>query len=141
MALTHLDPRSAANAMQKEKNIEFIDVRTVEEFNQGHPRGTKNIPIFKMDPRTGQKIPNLEFKKVVEKNIPKEKTIFLICGSGQRSMMAGMQMETFGFEKLVNIKGGFWGSESTSGWKEQDLPVCEKDCDCTSYQTLEKNPS
>ena len=45
----------------------------------------------------------------------KDKTVFLICRSGKRSMTAAQKLEEEGFEDLVNVAGG------TLAWVEAGL--------------------
>ena len=46
----------------------YVDVRSIPEFEQGHPAGAVNIPLIHQDERTGQMMPNREFLQVVQGN-------------------------------------------------------------------------
>lgn len=72
----------------------LLDVRTAEEFNEGHIKGAKNIDVFS---------PN--FQAEVEK-LDKTKDTYIVCRSGGRSASAGNAMETMGFKKVSNLDGG-----------------------------------
>jgi rhodanese-related sulfurtransferase len=72
----------------------IIDVRTPEEFRQGHLKNSTNIPLNVI----GQKLP--ELKK-------KGKVIITVCRSGSRSGMAKSLLTRQGLEVY---NGGAWTS-------------------------------
>lgn len=80
-----------ANAI--EANELLIDVRTDEEFKQGHIPGAMNIPIDVL--RT--QLPTLS----------KEKHYIIYCQIGLRGYLAQRILVQNGFEKVVNITGGY----------------------------------
>jgi len=87
----------------KEKEDAFLlDVRTLEEFSEGHISGAVNIDIFS---------PN--FQAEVEK-LDKNKDYYVVCRSGGRSMSAAGAMESMGFAKVTNLAGGMmsWMGET-----------------------------
>ena len=55
-----------------------LDVRTAEEFANGHIRGAINIDVLKSD-----------FEQKAAATLPKSKTIAVNCRSGKRSSFAG----------------------------------------------------
>jgi rhodanese-related sulfurtransferase len=71
--------------------ITLVDVRSPEEFNDGAVEGAVNMPV--------QELP------VLAKEL-KGKTVYLMCRSGGRSMIAFRQLEALGFEDIYNVKGG-----------------------------------
>lgn len=76
----------------KNKNCEFIDVRTPLEFNANNIRGFKNIPLQQLRQRYHE--------------LPKDKEIVVICQSGMRSNRATRMLKKLGFNHLTNVKGG-----------------------------------
>jgi len=76
------------------ENAVLVDVRTIEEFNEGHIEGALNIDVFS---------PN--FQTEIEK-LEKNKEYFVVCRSGGRSMSAAGAMESMGFSKVTNLAGG-----------------------------------
>ncbi len=76
----------------KDKNNHFLDVRTSGEFSSRNIKGFKNIPLDQIGQRLTQ--------------IPKDKTIVLICQSGNRSSMAARKLAKAGYDKIINVKGG-----------------------------------
>lgn len=77
----------------KNETTQIIDVRTESEFQSGHVKNSKNIPV--------DKVPNLldEFKSM-------PKPIVLCCASGARSGMAAEFLSRAGIEEVYN--GGSW---------------------------------
>ncbi|MCB0702110.1 MAG: rhodanese-like domain-containing protein [Candidatus Kapaibacterium sp.] len=77
----------------KNGTTQIIDVRTESEFQSGHVKNSKNIPV--------DKVPNLldEFKSM-------PKPIVLCCASGARSGMAAEFLSRAGIEEVYN--GGSW---------------------------------
>lgn len=70
----------------------LIDVRTPKEFKSGHVAKAKNIPL------------NTISKKM--NNIPKDKTVVLMCRTSNRSGMAARQLAAAGYDNIINLKGG-----------------------------------
>lgn len=71
-----------------------VDVRTPQEYNEGHISNSLNIPVNQIEARVSM------LKK-------KEKTIILCCKSGGRAGQAKNILEKNGI-KCIN--GGAWGS-------------------------------
>lgn len=74
--------------------IVILDVRTPEEFAQGHIAGSININVESPD-----------FTSKVEQ-LDKSQTYAVYCRSGRRSGVATQQMESLGFTSLYNMDGG-----------------------------------
>ena len=98
-----------ATAFQKEINSaskkQILDVRSAEEFQNGHIEGAVNADIN--SPSFQQTASTLE----------KEKTVFVYCLSGARSASAAGQLKEMGFTKIVNLTGGMLA------WQSSDLPI------------------
>ncbi|MFD1397111.1 rhodanese-like domain-containing protein [Kroppenstedtia eburnea] len=71
-----------------------VDVRTAEEYEEGHLPGARHIPYDEMEERIG------ELEDV------KDREILLICRSGRRSVIAANILSMYGFLRLFNLKGG-----------------------------------
>ncbi len=70
----------------------ILDVRTVGEFQQGHGKPSKNIPLDKL----GQNI---------EKIKKWDKPVITCCASGMRSASAASTLKSHGIEAY---NGGSW---------------------------------
>ena len=77
------------------KPFQLIDVRTPEEYNEGHIASAKNINFY-----------DTNFLKLLEK-LDKSKPVFLYCKSGGRSGKASARLRDAGFKSIYDLKGGF----------------------------------
>lgn len=78
-----------------EKGEYIIDVREKNEYELGHIKGAKNIPLSEIRDRLDE--------------IPKDRKIYLHCRSAQRSYNACLALQHLGFDKVYNVSGGFMG--------------------------------
>ncbi|MEX1307650.1 MAG: rhodanese-like domain-containing protein [Eubacteriales bacterium] len=72
----------------------LVDVRTAQEFVQGHIKGAVNIPLDRIPSNVGK-------LKTSE-----EKKLLLYCLSGARSMSAATFLDKKGVGNLHNLMGG-----------------------------------
>lgn len=135
MPIQQTPPKTAWEKIKADTDSVLLDVRTVQEFCEGHPEGALNIPVF-IEDDFGQRLPNQDFMIVVEALVPKSKSVYLSCQSGKRSFMAGMQMERQGYSKLYNVTGGFGGSPECAGWADEGLPSSTDNGPDISYESL-----
>jgi len=128
MAIQKYGPKAAHAQMQAGPHL-FLDVRTVEEFNAGHPAGSINVPIAFRDADSGQMAPNPDFAATVQQRAQPGTKIFASCQAGMRSMAACKALEQAGFTDLTNVEGGFGGRRGVpgmpdvAGWRDSGLPV------------------
>jgi rhodanese-related sulfurtransferase len=131
MALQHTTPDNAQRLIGQ--GYRYIDVRTEQEFANGHPAGAVNIPVAAPDPATHQMVMNPNFLTVVTAHFPKDAQIIVGCQSGMRSQRAAELLSQAGYTNVFNMQGGFGGARDQTGrtvvpgWSESGLPVC-KDC-------------
>ncbi len=71
---------------------QIIDVRTPAEYNGGHIKGSKNIPLQSLNQNLGK--------------INKNKPVITCCASGARSATAKSILLNSGFSEVYN--GGGW---------------------------------
>jgi len=142
MAINQVEPRQAHETLQHNPDAVYLDVRTEQEFGQGHPAGAINIPVvFIKGP--GQIEPNPDFVAVVEKVLPRNSKLVIGCLSGGRSQRACEMLEQAGYADLTNVRGGFGGARDAAGqvvvtgWRDAGLPVSQ-DLGDASYQSLRK---
>jgi rhodanese-related sulfurtransferase len=84
----------------------ILDVRTPEEYAEGHIPGAINIPHDKLSAR------------LVEINSHKDKDIVLYCRSGRRVGIATDTLQAAGFSKLLHLDGDM------NGWLSKgNLPI------------------
>lgn len=89
----------------KADSVQLLDVRTPQEYEEGHIDGAVNINVQSAD-----------FQQMAEKELSKDSTILVYCRSGRRSMSAAGILTKLGY-KVVNLKGGI------IEWREDGFPV------------------
>ena len=134
MSFETIDP-SAANDRVSSSEWQYVDVRTQQEFDVGHPDGAFNVPILFLD-ATGMMAPNGAFIEVMEKHFPKGAKLVLGCKMGGRSMRACQLLAQAGYAHLANMHGGFSGAEDMRGWKDQGFPVASQPLEGRDYRSL-----
>ncbi len=120
-----LDPKAAKKRLDQ-GDWTYLDVRTVEEFDEGHVPGSFNIPILFRDPAAGM-VPNPEFVAAVKRQFAPESKLVLGCKSGGRSQRACELLGAEGYRALVNMDGGMHGKvdmdgQPIPGWIACGLP-------------------
>ena len=81
----------------------MLDVRTPEEYKQGHIQGAKLIPVQVLAEHLAE--------------VPKNKRVYVYCHSGKRSARASKLLAKHGFTNIENVMGGI------EAWKQAGYPV------------------
>ena len=108
MALTHVDVPEA-HRRQTAEGYAYIDVRSIPEYEAGHPAGAHNVPLLHADAQTGQKTPNPEFLAVMEGSYRREAKLLIGCQVWGRSTHAAQLLTSRGYQQVANVRGGFGG--------------------------------
>ena len=119
MSIELLDPNQAK--ARQDEGWTYVDVRTPEEFANGHPAGAVNVPVAFAS--GGRMVANPDFLTQMTEKFSTDTTLLLGCKSGGRSMTAAKILEGAGFTNLVNVEGGFLGSPTQPGWQPLGLPT------------------
>ena len=119
----------------------YVDVRSIPEFNQGHPAGAVNVPLLHRDERTGQMSPNQDFVPVMKSAFPRDAKLLIGCQAGARSAQAAQLLEAAGFTDVTNVLGGFGGARDQmgtvrQGWSQAGLPIDRTAAPGASYDEL-----
>jgi rhodanese-related sulfurtransferase len=120
----------------------YLDVRSIPEFEQGHPAGAANVPLLHF--ANGRMSPNADFQKVVAANFPRDAKLVVGCKVGSRSLQAAALLEAAGYTSVVDMRGGYAGERdgmgrvTCAGWLESKLPVEAAAPPENSYATLSK---
>lgn len=88
-----VDPATAA-ALAQDESITVIDVRTPEEYAEGHIDGATLLDFY--EPTFADQLAELE----------RDGTYLLYCRSGNRSGQAASIMSSLGFEQVYDVQGG-----------------------------------
>ena len=138
MTIKHITVQQAHQ--EQTKGAKYLDVRSIPEFQAGHPEGAFNIPLMHTDPRTRQMRPNGDFLAVVRANFPPDTPMVIGCQMGGRSATAAEILATAGYRDVTNVLGGYGGAPQFghTGWVQAGLPV-ETDTDADrEYEALQK---
>lgn len=83
----------------------IFDVRTPEEYAEGHIPGAINIPHTDVAARAG------------ELSAYKDREVVVYCGSGRRAAMAEADLAAAGFDNVRDLEGHM------KGWKAGGYPL------------------
>ena len=76
----------------EKENAVLLDVRTPQEYREGHIPGSKNIPLQTLD----------KVRSIVE---DMDTALFVYCRSGARSRQATAMLQHMGYTNVRNIGG------------------------------------
>lgn len=96
--------QQAVSDMQAGKDVALIDVRTLEEWNEGHATGAI---LFEL-----ARIQNGEFP-----DVEKDKPLYVYCRSGNRSAQAAELLRNAGFTDVRDV-GAFTAWQQAGGGVE-----------------------
>ena len=94
----------------------IVDVRERMEFDNGHIKGAINIPLSELRERANE--------------IPKDKTVYLHCRTGQRSYNAALALQNLGYDNVINITGSFLGLSFYEAYNDK---IRNRECIVTKY--------
>ena len=89
----------------EDTTIVRLDVRTAEEYADGHIAKALNIDVLKSD-----------FEQKAVATLPKDRIIAINCRSGKRSKNAARILVKNGYE-VIELDSGF------NGWTSKGMPV------------------
>lgn len=93
---TEISYKRLQEMMNKNKDAILLDVRSPQEFNEGHLPGAVNIPLYDLEKQLN-KLPN------------RQCLIIIYCASGHRSKQAKEKLEKIGYENVYHLKNGLDG--------------------------------
>ncbi|WP_105530805.1 rhodanese-like domain-containing protein [Solimicrobium silvestre] len=94
-----------ATQLMNQSKCVVLDVREAAEFEAGHIKSAKNIPLSDLSKRLGE----------LEKQ--KSHAVITVCAKGTRSATAAAMLNRAAFTNVVSLDGGM------AAWQEQGLPV------------------
>ncbi|GIP26986.1 rhodanese-like domain-containing protein [Paenibacillus sp. J23TS9] len=97
-----ITPQEVEEWIQSQRgDLQFIDVRELAEYQQGHIKEVKLIPLSQLEVRHDE--------------IDRNKVTVVICRSGNRSRQACEFLSSYGHQKLHNMTGGMmnWQGQTT----------------------------
>lgn len=101
----HVDAAGASKLIETNNAVVVLDIRTEEEFKDGHIPRAVNIDY--LDKTFGEKIDKLD----------KSKPYLVHCASGGRSTKSLEKFQAKGFTNIYHLDGGF------NAWQSSNKPV------------------
>ena len=107
----------AARIMEEEQGYILLDVRTEEEYDEGHIPGAINLPNEDIGTDAPPELPD------------KDQTILVYCRSGRRSKEAAGKLAALGYTRVLEFGGIMtWTGEIVSTEEEEyDDPFLASD--------------
>jgi len=99
--LNEVNPEEFAQLF-KQGGLNLLDVRKMSEYSSEHIEGAQNFP--------------LDFINTTMEQVDGDKTYYLHCAGGYRSVIAASILKSRGVNKVINITQGY------NGLKQTDLP-------------------
>ena len=90
-------------------NATLVDVRTLQEYNQGHIDGAIHVDWYKRN-----------FRENIS-NIPKDKPILIYCRSGNRTSKTSGVLKSLGYTEIYNLQRGI------NEWLANKAPLTQED--------------
>ena len=141
MTVRRVSAKEALSLVNDEGCV-YVDVRSIPEFEMGHPAGAFNVPLMHMSADGMQ--PNAEFVAVMKSAFPLDQKIVLGCKAGGRSLRALQTLAEAGFTNLVDQRAGFsgqtdpFGRTTEPGWQSEGLPTSTVPAERRDYASLSK---
>lgn len=120
----------------------YVDVRTEQEFEAGHPPGAVNVPIAFAAP--GGMAPNPDFVRVMRAAFATDAKIVVGCKAGGRSLRAAQMLLAEGYTNIVDQRAGWdgarnpFGQVTEPGWSRVGLPSEEGQPSGRSWADMSK---
>ena len=118
--ITTVSVSEFAQALNADKNPQLIDVRTPKEYAPQHIDNAININWN-----------DAAFTENIAK-FDKNKTVYVYCLAGSRSLQAATKIAEMGFTKIIDLKGGIlkWNAQQASqpsSESEKIIGVCPQE--------------
>ena len=99
-----MTPADVAKQLTHPKTAPYLlDVRTEEEFAEGHVPHATNIPVQVLETRLAE--------------VPKDRDVVVYCHSGARALRASALLRDKGYTRVSEMEG------SMMGWEAARLPI------------------
>lgn len=101
---------SAGEATQliNRRNAVVIDLRSADDFTNGHLPSSRNLPFSELEAKIGQFVKN------------RSNPVLLVCQTGQQSSKAAGIVKNAGFAEVHVLDGG------VNAWQQAGMPVVKQ---------------
>ncbi len=107
--ITRVSPDELAAAVASNSSIEIVDVRKESEYKSEHIENAIMAP--------------LDFVNESMIKLNKDKTYYVHCAGGYRSMIFASTLKARGYDKLIDVRGGFKAIKESNKLRVTDY-VC-----------------
>ena len=90
----NLDLKQLNKMMKEEQDIVLLDVRSIQEYNEGHLLGAIHLADYEISVKHGNILPD------------KNAQIIVYCQNGGRSKKAYKKLKKLGYTNIYNLCGG-----------------------------------
>lgn len=98
-AIESITAEELADRLEKDQDLSIADVRKESEYAAGHIAGASHMPLDYINDQV--------------QKLDKNKTWYVHCAGGYRSMIFNAVLRARGFDKLIDVKGGFKAIKDT----------------------------
>lgn len=106
--ITSISAEELSSKIKSDSDITILDVRKEGEYNAEHIKNAINIPLDFINERMAE--------------IPGNKTLYIHCAGGYRSMIYSSILKSRGYDNLIEIAGGY------NAIKNTDTPTTDFTC-------------
>lgn len=107
--IQRISAEKLANEISKNADIQIVDVRKSSEYDAEHLENAENAP--------------LDFINESMLKLNKDKTYYVHCAGGYRSMIFASTLKARGYDHLIDIRGGFKSLKDSGRFTTTDY-VC-----------------
>jgi len=110
----------------RDEGFTYVDVRTPDEFAEGHPALAVNVPSMRAG--AGGMEPDPDFLPTMERRFARDAALIVGCKMGGRSARARELLVAAGFTRVLDQRAGWDGTRGSfgeivePGWSRTDLP-------------------
>lgn len=129
-----------AHALMNDAAYRYVDVRSVEEFEGGHPEGAFNVPFLELT--ASGMVANPRFVAVFTQHFAHDAKLIIGCQAATRSEQAARALAEAGFGDVIVQRAGMdglkdsFGRTREPGWRASGLPVSTEAGVGRSYAAL-----
>jgi molybdopterin/thiamine biosynthesis adenylyltransferase/rhodanese-related sulfurtransferase len=103
--IEEVDAGGARELLESPEPPVLVDVREVDEWDEGHIPGAVHVPRGNLESRIEQAAPD------------RARPLLLYCAAGARSAFAAKSLEELGYENVTSLAGGY------TDWKRNGFPT------------------
>ena len=94
IGVTEIDYNTLQDMIRNDSSVILLDVRSRQEFKEGHLLGALNLPLGELKNKVSLLISN------------RGQTIIVYCKIGSRSLKAANMLNKMGYTNVYQLKGG-----------------------------------